>query len=164
MEYKDILQFFTYFDSSFMVSRKFLANKNIFRGVQPVIVTGTRRTGLGASRRHMYIAGHQYVNCTWHTGYEQHNSVLFHNSKELYLSLYYSYTEMKKLVILVFSCALQFTYGSEPNIDGTIIANAKSPMDRRDPRLFFGVRNKCILSHQTSITFGKVVSEVSFFK
>merc|ERR1711936_47584 len=64
--------------------------------------------------------------------------VLFHNSKELYLSLYYSYTEMKKLVILVFSCALQFTYGSEPNIDGTIIANAKSPMDRRDPRLFFG--------------------------
>ena len=111
----------------------------------------------------MYIAGHQYVNCTWHTGCKQHNSVLFHNSKELYLSLYYSYTEMKKLVILVFSCALQLTYGSEPNIDGTIIANAKSPMDRRDPRLFFGVRNKCILSHQTSITFDKVVSEASLF-
>ena len=46
---------------------------------------------------------------------------------------------MKKLIILVFSCALQFTYGSEPNIEGTIIANAKSPMDRRDPKLFFGV-------------------------
>ena len=46
---------------------------------------------------------------------------------------------MKKLIILVFSCALQFTYGSEPNIEGTIIPNAKSPMDRRDPKLFFGV-------------------------
>ena len=88
-----------------------------------------------------------YVNCTctWHTGGKQeHNSVLFRNSKEVYLSLccatvLFTYIVMKKLIILVFSCALQFTYGSEPNIEGTIIANAKSPMDRRDPKLFFGV-------------------------
>ena len=90
---------------------------------------------------------------------------------------------MKKLVILVFSCALQFTYGSEPNIDGTIIANAKSPMDRRDPRLFFGVRKNIfsVIKHQllarwyppflarivlrkkgsTNLTFGKCFGDVS---
>ena len=56
---------------------------------------------------------------------------------------------MKKLVILVFSCVLQFTHGSEPNIDGTIIANAKSPMDRRDPRLFFGVSFVLIFNVRT---------------
>ena len=83
---------------------------------------------------------------------------------------------MKKFVILFFSCAiLQFTYGSDlqnfqsdPNsiqgsMESDVLVNAKSPMARRDPRLFFGVRNKCILSHQTSITFGKVVSEASLF-
>ena len=57
---------------------------------------------------------------------------------------------MKKLVILFFSCAIQITYGSElqnlsePNsiqgsMESDILANAKSPMARRDPRLFFGV-------------------------
>ena len=115
-------------------------------------MTGTHATG-GARRRHTlkssFIAGHYfiYVNCTctWHTGGKQeHNSVSFRNSKKVYQSLccatvIFTYIVMKKLIILVFSCALQLTYGSEPNIEGTIIANAKSPMDRRDPKLFFGV-------------------------
>jgi len=58
---------------------------------------------------------------------------------------------MKKFVILFFSCAiLQFTYGSDlqslqsdPNsiqgsMESDVLVNAKSPMARRDPRLFFG--------------------------
>ena len=61
---------------------------------------------------------------------------------------------MKKFVILFFSCAiLQFTYGSDlqnlqsdPNsiqgsMESDVLVNAKSPMARRDPRLFFGVRD-----------------------
>ena len=113
-------------------------------------MTETHATG-GARRRHTLKSstGHYfiYVNCTctWHTGGKQeHNSVSFRNSKKVYQSLccatvIFTYIVMKKLIILVFSCALQLTYGSEPNIEGTIIANAKSPMDRRDPKLFFGV-------------------------
>ena len=57
---------------------------------------------------------------------------------------------MKKIVILFFSCAIQFTYGSElenlsdPNriqgsMESDILVNPKSPMARRDPRFFFGV-------------------------
>ena len=54
---------------------------------------------------------------------------------------------MKKIVILFFSCAIQFTYGSElenlsdPNsiqgsMESDILVNPKSPMARRDPRFF----------------------------
>ena len=69
---------------------------------------------------------------------------------------------MKKFVILFFSCAiLQFTYGSDlqnlqsdPNsiqgsMESDVLVNAKSPMARRDPRLFFGVKFFCICSTES---------------